>query len=730
MRFAITIGFIFFLFNVQGIHGEGLKQKILFSKGVGGYNIYRIPSMIVTPKGAILAFCEAREAGDSSDIDLVLRRSEDGGNTWSPTQVVWNEGKNVCGNPCPVVDLDTGIIWLLLTWNNSDDKSSNLHEGTGKDTRRVYICHSKDDGYTWTKPQEITKSVKRKSWRWYATGPGVGIQLRKDPHRGRLVIPCDYTDENEYGSHVIYSDDHGKSWKIGGTVSGGANECQVVELSDGTLMMNTRMQKNGQGKRGIATSKDGGETWSKLELDDELIEPVCQASFLRYTLASTEEKNRLLFSNPAMATPPGKKSGNRLNMTVRLSYDEGKTWPVSKILWEGPSAYSCLAVLPDGDIACLYEGGEKLYDEIVFARFTLDWLSGGTDLIGNVVFNNTMREGVSCYRIPSIVTAPNGDLVAVCDERVESCKDLRANKDINIAIRRSSDNGTTWSEIKTIVDYPYGKSASDPSMIVDKVTGEIFLFYNFMDLENESGIYYHHMMKSSDNGKSWSKPVDITPQIAKPEWHNNFKIVTSGRGIQTRSGTLLHTLVIVNKAVYLFGSSDHGKTWFRINSPVKPANESKVAELADGSLMINARVKGSGMRYVHTSSDQGKTWNTKPESVLIDPACNASFIRYTCVEDGCDKNRLLFSNAKSANSRENMTVRLSYDEGKTWNEGKTIYSGESAYSSLTVLKNGEIGLLFEKDRYKEIVFIRISLEWLTDGEDRHEKPKTDQSGLD
>jgi sialidase-1 len=725
MRFAITLGLLFFLFNAQGIHGGGLKQKALFSRGVGGYNIYRIPSMIVTPRDAILAFCEAREAGDSSDIDLVLRRSEDGGNTWSPMQVVWNEGKNVCGNPCPVIDRDTGIIWLLLTWNNSEDKSSNLHEGTGKDTRRVYICRSEDDGHTWTKPEEITSSVKRKTWRWYATGPGVGIQLLNEPYKGRLVIPSDYTDEDEYGSHVIYSDDHGKTWKIGGTVPGGANECQVVELVDGTLMMNTRMQKNGQGKRGIATSRDGGETWSKLELDDELIEPVCQASFLRYTLASTGGKNRLLFSNPAVATPPGEKSGKRFNMTVRLSYDEGKTWPVSKKLCEGPSAYSCLAVLPCGDIACLYEGGEKLYDEIIFARFTLDWLSDGTDLIGNVVFDNTLREGVSCYRIPSIVTAPNGDLVAVCDERVESCKDLNGNKNINIVMRRSSDNGTTWSEIETIVDYPYGKSASDPSMIVDKETGEIFLFYNFMDHDNEPRIYFQHMMKSPDNGKSWSKPEDITSQITKPEWKKDHKFVTSGRGIQTRSGTLLHTLVNIQKGLHVFGSSDHGKTWLLIDTPVKPANESKILELIDGSWMVNARVKGSGMRYVHTSSDQGKTWDTKPEPMLIDPACNASFIRFTSVEDGCDKNRLLFSNAKSSNTRENMTVRLSYDEGKTWTEGKTIYSGKSAYSSLTVLKNGEIGLLFEKDRYKEIVFLRFSLEWLTDGKDGFGKRKTD-----
>ena len=247
------------------------NKKLSFVKGVGGYNIYRIPSLLVTPQGTILAFCEAREAGDSSDIDLILRRSEDGGKTWSRKQVVWDEGKNVCGNPCPVVDQETGIIWLLMTWNDSEDSDRDLHRGTGRNTRRVYVCRSKDDGHSWSQPVEITQSVKRKDWYWYATGPGVGIQLRQKPYQGRLVIPCDHSSEAEgYASQVIYSDDHGASWQLGASVPGGCNECQVVELIDDSLMLNMRLQKNGPGKRGIAISKDGGVTWSKMKPDSTL----------------------------------------------------------------------------------------------------------------------------------------------------------------------------------------------------------------------------------------------------------------------------------------------------------------------------------------------------------------------------------------------------------------------------------------------------------------------------
>lgn len=339
------------------------------------------------------------------------------------------------------------------------------------------------------------------------------------------------------------------------------------------------------------------------------------------------------------------------------------------------------------------------------------------------LFNTTMNQDVSCYRIPALTTAPNGDLIAAIDERVPSCGDLKWSKDINIVIRRSADNGKTWSAIEKIVDFPLGQSASDPSMIVDAITNEIFLFYNYMDLDKEKDVYYLHVVKSADNGKTWSQPEDITPQITKQEWHNDFKFITSGRGIQTRSGTLLHCMVNLNNGLHVFGSKDHGKSWFFIDTPVSPADESKIIELANGDWMINARANKEGKRYVHISSDEGKSWVTQPEPALIDPGCNASIVRYTSIEDGYRKNRLLFSNAKSEKDRVNMTVRISYDEGKTWSEGKTIYKGESAYSSMTIMKNGDIGLFFEQDDYQKNTFVSFSLKWLTDGKDRYRKPR-------
>ena len=321
------------------------------------------------------------------------------------------------------------------------------------------------------------------------------------------------------------------------------------------------------------------------------------------------------------------------------------------------------------------------------------------------LFNSEDSSQISCYRIPAIVTAQNGDLITAIDERVESCKDLNSNKDINIVIRKSFDNGNTWTQIERIVDYPFGQSASDPSFILDKITGEIFLFFNYMDLENENGIYYHKFVSSNDNGSSWSLPKDISSFIIKKENRKDFQFITSGNGIQTSSGQLLHTLVNLNKGLFIFGSNDHGKTWFIIDTPLNPADESKIIELNDGSWMVNSRVNNFGKRFLHISKDEGKTWQSYADSNLIDPGCNASLI--SAKYNGIDI--LLFSNVKSKDSRKNMSISVSYDNGKTWSLVKTIYAGSAAYSSMTVLKNGDIGLIFEKDDYTDNVFVKFPI---------------------
>ncbi|MBN1343672.1 MAG: exo-alpha-sialidase [Phycisphaerae bacterium] len=371
--------------TVSGSFAAGVVAPIetdIFVSGTEGYHTFRIPAIVATNQGTILAICEGRRGSlsDTGDIDMVLRRSTDGGKSWSRLQVIWHDGNNTCGNPCPVVDRSTETVWLAMTHNLGSDGEADLARKKAKGTRTVWVSRSDDNGATWTKPVDITATAKKPEWGWYATGPGVGIQLERGGHNGRLLIPCNHTvqpdrahpDRFEYGNHVIYSDDHGKSWQLGGVVPAlKIDEPQAVELSDGSIMMNMRSHF-GKGCRAVSISGNGGETWGDIRHEEALIEPDCQASFLRYSYGKAGGRTRLLFSNPA--------SKQRDRMTVRLSYDDGKTWPVSRLLYAGPAAYSCLTVLPDMTMGCLYERGAKdPYEKITFARFTLEWLTDGKD---------------------------------------------------------------------------------------------------------------------------------------------------------------------------------------------------------------------------------------------------------------------------------------------------------------------------------------------------------------
>ena len=338
---------------------------------------------------------------------------------------------------------------------------------------------------------------------------------------------------------------------------------------------------------------------------------------------------------------------------------------------------------------------------LIFTSFTL--YSQNLEFLD--LFDNSMNSKVFCYRIPSLVTTTNGTLIAAIDERNNSCGDLKWNRDINIVIRKSFDDGKTWTKIEKIVDYPLGRSASDPSMIVDKKTNEIFLFFNYMDLDNAKDIYRFMVIKSSDNGENWSEPVEITNNIIKRGWEKDFMFITSGRGIQTKDGTLLHCLVNLNKGTHVFGSKDHGKSWFLIDTPFSPGDESKIVELSNGNWLVNSRVNSNDSRYSHISKDNGQTWATYKNKDLQDPGCNASLVKYDEL--------LLFTNAFDSKYRKNLSLSISEDQGRTWAKNQTIYTGESAYSSMTKLKNGDIGVFFEKDNYTKNVFVRIPKSWLT-----------------
>ncbi len=363
-----------FAFGFVQTDAFALKTNV-FVSGRDGYAYYRIPAIIKSADGTLLAFCEGRKnsRSDRGDIDLLVKRSSDGGKTWGKSIVVWDDRDNTCGNPCPVLDETTGIVWLLASHNIGTDTQQAISEGRGIGTRTVWATFSRDNGATWAPMRQITASVKKPEWRWYATGPGIAIQIKHGPHAGRLAVPICHGNPRAAG--IFYSDDHGRTWAAGEDLRGLVGEAQVVEGfgAPGELILNMRSAYK-HGCRTQARSRDGGISWSKPPRQaTEQTDPPCQGSILRWEDASMPGGGLLLFSNPA-----GEKK--RVKMTVRASADNGETWPHALVLHENASAYSCLVRVDANTAACLYENGPKGEP---YARISFETFSPGDFLKNN-----------------------------------------------------------------------------------------------------------------------------------------------------------------------------------------------------------------------------------------------------------------------------------------------------------------------------------------------------------
>lgn len=362
-----------------------LEKTPVFPPGMIGIARYRIPGIVVTTKGTVLAYCEARRnsSADWGEIEVHLRRSTDGGKTWQESAHIAHQGTRLEGNPhkkkdggereqtvnnpVAIVDRETGSIEMLYCINYA----------------RCFSMRSTDDGLTWSTPVEITATFepfrKHYDWKVIATGPGHGIQMKS----GRLVVPIwlAYGKEGDHkpsAAATIYSDDHGKTWKAGDLCLpnegdlGNPNETMTAELSDGRVMLVARSVSQASRKI-ITTSADGATGWTKSVFHEQLWEPICMASIASHP----SKRGTLLFSNPhtlaldkeGKPVPAGR--GKRENLCIKLSRDDGKTWPVNKVLDPGKAAYSDLAVLPDGTVLCLYEADSS----IDCARFNLEWVA-------------------------------------------------------------------------------------------------------------------------------------------------------------------------------------------------------------------------------------------------------------------------------------------------------------------------------------------------------------------
>ncbi len=341
-----------------------LDQVDLFVERTNGARAYRIPALVETKKGTLIAVADARRPSLNdlpNDIALVIRRSMDRGKTWSEQKILREVKEGGIGDPSLLLDRKTGRVWCFHAYGPPGIGTFASRPGavTGPTTMQAHAIYSDDDGATWSEPLDLTPQLKDPAWGSLFVTSGTNIQTRS----GRYLLPLAvYRADRTFEARNAYSDDGGKTWKVGNVAGPGCDENRAIELGDGTILQNMRRGHH----RLIARSKDGGVTHGPPEEDPALIDSICNAGLMRFTPRGG--KPVVVFTNDA--------STKRERLTVKLSYDEGKTWPVERVLYAGPAAYSTVIALRDGTIGVFYERGEQNpYQKMTFARFNLAWLT-------------------------------------------------------------------------------------------------------------------------------------------------------------------------------------------------------------------------------------------------------------------------------------------------------------------------------------------------------------------
>lgn len=367
------------------------QETMVFKGGKEGHAIYRIPAIISLPNGELIAFAEGRVHGtdDFGDINLVMKRSKDQGQTWSPLQMLVDYDSLQAGNPAPVVDLHDpeypqGVVYLFFNTGNNHEYEVRINQGV----REVWMMKSFDLGNTWEDPVNITLQTHRpnnpqfnpdytfeEDWRHYANTPGHAFQFQEGKFKGRIFVAANHSvgppkdNFEEYQAHGFFTDDHGKSFQLSESIRfPGSNESIAAELSDNKMIMSIRNQRGDIRSRILAFSSDGGANWDTAYFEEALPDPVCQASIL--SIGKRDGKMILAHSN---ASDPN----HRNNLTIKISYDEGATWAKSilvdriddpkRLPW---TAYSDLVNIDKNTLGIIYERAN--YSEIVFKQFNWD----------------------------------------------------------------------------------------------------------------------------------------------------------------------------------------------------------------------------------------------------------------------------------------------------------------------------------------------------------------------
>ena len=728
------------------------------AKGATKYG-YRIPSLLVTKKGSILAFSERRLGlHDHAQNDIVLRRSIDGGRTWSNEIVAHEDGVNSINDPL-TVQLENGRILLMFArfpyGRHARDagwiKMADLGYDDPKANVLTFICHSDDDGQTWSKPVDISRQVKPPQL-LNANTPGAMIQLTQGSHRGRVVtglwgtlpIIKNGKRSREWRVVVGYSDDNGKTWKrteplIDLSGKGFPNECQVAEAANGDLILISRNQ-GGDTFRKKAISHDGGQTWSSLKIDQGLPSVACMGSVIKGPTKADGTWD-LWASFPSNT---GRKDGQ-----IVLSQDNGKTWQIVHVI-HGPFAYSALQVSPNHkDLLCLYEGDG--YKTLKLTKLPFDALEksvsneksrssaptpvfrADVDALGTHPYTN--------FREPVVVRTNSGRLIVGVHAGQRLAWPERSGQDL--AVRLSDDNGKTWSPI--VIAAEHGNfSCQCHGLVYDAQINRVLFLYTVYNWDYTAvgqgrGAKYtkpvyeklaaegkpfvtSFRVYSDDEGRTWSKPVDITHQVGRQAHFG------AGEGRQLTTGSHKGRLLIAGSRMDLneagnivakhpgvWRSDDHGETWTlslipldsMIATPRNASSEARITELANGRLMYNERTRSTG-RHIAWSRDGGVTWTKTVQAAdLKVTQCNGSTITLRDAQ-GRLTNTVLFS-IPSPGGRANGLVYVSKDGGKTWPIRREVVKGFFAYSALIQLDAQTVGLFYECNHYKDINFLALNI---------------------
>ncbi|MDL2222738.1 exo-alpha-sialidase [Bacteroidales bacterium OttesenSCG-928-M11] len=550
-----------------------------------------------------------------------------------------------------------------------------------------------------------------------------------DSNTADLVAAYDFEDVSEYSVPDISGNNH--TGTLVNYPLPGVCEIENIKLTQDINYTGKGNQNEVILKAAIQTKGNESVSFQSIKFNTEGTTNIKDIS--RINIYSTGNINKFDWRDVSSATLLGSCQPSEEEITCPLS---GELIPGINYLWitynidedakEGNAVDAeILSLSTENERFELIKSSEEGYRTILLSRQML--YSPGD-------------YGSKNYRIPAIITAKDGSIVIATDKRKNNEADLP--QDIDILINRSTDNGKTWSDPLTIATGTgYEKGFGDAGLVrTNEENGLLCIFVGGPGLfqSTPTNPIRTYISKSLDNGITWTKPKDITDQLygskcsdaERKNWYGSF--CASGNGLLTRDGRIMFVSAVRETSGgslsnYVFYSDDNGETWNVSKRAMSGGDESKVVELNDGTILMSIRRQSKGARYYTKSTDKGITWSKVSSWFqLIEPNCNGDIIRYTSTIDGYDKNRLLHSIPNHSSSRQNVSVFLSYDEGKTWPIKKTICPGGSAYSSLTILPDGTIGAYVEESHFSEgysLIFLNFTLDWLTNGNDTYTEPE-------